>query len=113
MQEEIDRTRGLSYSTMNLVGWFTLANLAKHSGVDLFGYTNSSDASFKTALDYIYPYAAGEKPWPYQQITPYTREGIYTLLLLASKAYKDKTYEQYAKKIDAEVDDVMIDLIYK
>ena len=113
MQEEIDRTRGLSYSTMNLVGWFTLAKLAKHSGVDLFGYKNSSNASFKTALDYIYPYAVGEKPWPYQQITPYTREGIYTLLLLASEAYKDKRYEQYAKKIDAEVDDVMIDLIYK
>ena len=112
MQLEIDRTRGLSYSSMNLLGWFNVATLGEHVGINLWKYTNKENASLLTALDWLIPYAVGEKNWPYQQITPYTREYVYMLLLQAADVYKDQKYAEYAKKIDGEVNDVMIDLLY-
>src|SRR4029078_3978588 len=60
---ELDRTKGLGYSTMNLRGWFEAATLAQHTGVDLWNYKTSKGASLQTALDWLKPYALGEKKW--------------------------------------------------
>jgi hypothetical protein len=113
MQLELDRTNGLGYSTFNLQAWFRVATLAKHAGVNLWQYVNQQGAGIRTALDWLIPYALGQKTWTYQQIGEYKKNNIYTLLLQAAAAYNDRQYETLAKQIDNEVNDTLIDLLYK
>jgi hypothetical protein len=113
MQLELDRTNGLGYSSMNLRGWFELATLAEELGSDLWNYTNKESAGIRTALDWLAPYALGDKPWIFEQITPYDKNQIYSTLLRAASEYKDKRYADYANRIDGEVNEVITDILYK
>ena len=112
-QLELDRTNGLGYSSMNLRGWFDMATLADQTGINLWTYRNKENAGIQTALDWLIPYAVGEKPWIYEQISAYNKNQIYSLLLRAAKQYKDARYATYANKIDGEVNEVMTDILFK
>jgi hypothetical protein len=92
MALELERTNGLGYSTFNLQAWFKVATLAEHAGVDLWHYKNAAGATLAIALDWLRPYAMGEKKWPYQQIGGYNKNTIYGLLLQASTKYKNGNY---------------------
>ena len=65
---ELARTKGLSYSTMNLKGFTELAYYGKKNGVDLWNYIAENGASIQRAYSFLAPYAYGEKEWNYQQI---------------------------------------------
>jgi len=99
MREELARTNGLHYSTYNLQAFFTLARLARRADVDLWQYTNRQNASIRTALNWLLPYALGEKKWEYEQISGYNNDEIYGLLLQASPVYNDESYRVAAKMI--------------
>jgi hypothetical protein len=109
---ELERTNALGYSTMNLRGWFTVATLAEKTGVDLWNYQTSKSADLRTALDWLIPYALGEKKWEYQQISKYNKNEIYPLLLQASSAFKDQQYFSVAKELNNGTINVMADLLY-
>lgn len=113
MQLELDRTNGLGYSTFNLQAWFKVATLAQQTGTNLWQYVNQQGAGIRTALDWLIPYALGQKTWTYQQISEYKKNNIYTLLLQAAVAYNDPKYTALAKQMDSEVDETLIDLLYK
>jgi hypothetical protein len=113
MQLELDRTNGLGYSTFCLQAWFRVATLAQHAGIDMWQYINKQGAGIRTAFDWVLPYALGQKQWSYQQIGEYKKKNIYMLLLQAAAAYKDPTYIAFAKQLDEEVNDVVIDMLYK
>jgi hypothetical protein len=113
MQLELDRTNGLSYSTFNLQAWFRVATLAQQAGIDLWHYTNQQGAGIRTALDWLLPYALGQKTWAYQQIGEYNKNNFYTLLLQAAAVYKDAQYAAQAKQLSSEVNDVMSELLYR
>jgi len=111
---ELDRTNGLGYSTMNLQGWFDVAKLAEKAGVDLWKYKTPNGASIRLALDWLMPYALGEKKWTYQQIGEYNKREIYTLLLQAGNKFQGTNYKAYAEqKPDQEINDLLTDLLYK
>jgi hypothetical protein len=99
MQLELDRTNGLGYSTFNLQAWFRVATLAQHAGIDLWKYVNPQGASIRTALDWLLPYALGQKTWTYQQIGAYNKNSIYQLLLQAAAVYKDTRYATLAGQL--------------
>ncbi|NER17811.1 alginate lyase family protein [Spongiivirga citrea] len=65
---ELERTKSLSYSTMNLSGFTTLAYFGKKLGVDLWSYTAENGGGIQMAYQFLKPYASGEKNWNYQQI---------------------------------------------
>jgi hypothetical protein len=110
---ELERTNGLGYSTFNLSAWFELATLAEKAGVDLWNYKNANGATLRTALDWLTPYALGEKKWEYQQIGSYNKSEFYPLLMQAANKYKNSAYVAKAKAIKAEGNNVMVGLIYK
>jgi hypothetical protein len=110
---ELERTNALGYSTMNLGGWFTVATLAEKTGIDLWNYKTSKGASIRTCLSWLTPYATGEKKWAYQQISPYEKNDIYSLLLRASDKFNTKEYTTYANAMDKDVNEILIDLLYK
>jgi hypothetical protein len=71
---ELARTKAWSYSIMNLRGLLQLKKLSQDAGVDL------PDEQLKKALDFLRPYAKGEKQWPYPQINGFRPEGANYLI---------------------------------
>lgn len=69
--QEIARTKGLSYSAMNLRGFCLLARLGEHVDVDLW-----HDNHLKSAAGFLAPYLANPDEWPTQQIGDKTPRGI-------------------------------------
>lgn len=110
---ELDRTNALGYSTMNLQGWFDVATLSEKAGVNLWTYRTSKGAGIQQALDWLIPYAVGEKQWNYQQISGYNKRDIYVLLLQGTNRFDNKTYGEKAKALDENINDVLVDILYK
>jgi len=110
---ELERTNGLGYSTFNLSAWFELAQLAEKAGVDLWNYKNANGATLRTALDWLIPYAMGQKKWDYQQIGSYNRSEFYPLLMQASEKYKNSDYIRMAKTMNDKGENVMVRLLYQ
>jgi hypothetical protein len=96
---ELARTRAYGYSTMNLDGWFNLAQLGERVGIDLWHYQTSDGRNIQKALDWLIPFAFDEKPKTYKQIEPYHVEEIYRLLLIADKKYPNHNYLNKANSI--------------
>lgn len=96
MPLELERTNALGYSTFNIEAWFDVATLAQQAGVDLWNYRNANGATLRTALEWLKPYALGEKKWTYQQIGHYNSNEIYPLLRHASQVYHDPSLMQGA-----------------
>jgi hypothetical protein len=65
---EIARTKSLGYSTMNLRGFIHLANLGQKMGVDLWNFETSNGRSINKALEFLLPFANGQKNWKHQQL---------------------------------------------
>lgn len=110
---ELERTKALGYSTMNLAGLFQLASLGENVGIDLWSFQTSDGRSIRKALDFLTPFVTGEKKWPYQQIIDYQNREISPLLVIASVKYQDATYEQTAQKIDLDISKEVESLIVK
>jgi len=109
---ELERTNALGYSTFNTRAWFDLASLAEKTGVDLWHYKNASGASLQTAIDWLMPYALGEKNWTYQQISKYNKDDFYPLLLIAAKKFTGNHYLSLANGINKQSNDLIIELLY-
>ena len=110
---ELERTNALGYSTFNLRAWFELATLAEKTGVDLWQYTNTNGAGLRTALEWLFPYALGQKKWTYQQIGNYNVSDIYPLMWQASKKFNNAGYLKALDLSKTEVVSPMAALLYK
>jgi len=97
---ELARTKGWSYSVMNLEGLITLAALADHSGVDLWNYKTKDGRGIRGAFDFLYPYANGEK-WKFQQIGEWPSQILFPVMRRASAKYADAKYKSMMAKVPA------------
>lgn len=100
---ELERTKALGYSTMNLAGLFELALLGENVGVDLWSFQSADGRSIRKALDYLVPFVSGKGKWPYQQIIEFKTAEISPLLAVSAMKYKDPSYLALAVKIDPQV----------
>lgn len=112
MPLELERTTALGYCVFNLIAWHKYAVLATHADTDLFHYTNTKGAGIQKAVDWLVPYASGEKKWGYQQINPYNKNELYELLLYAAK-YLDKKYLAEADKTGRKGTDLFLDMMFR
>jgi len=113
MPLELERTNALGYSTFNIRAWFDLARVAEKTGEDLWHYKNAKGATLQTAVDWLMPYALGEKPWTYKQISRYNRSDFLPILLQASENFNDLRYTSYSRGMNKEGNDWMTKLLYK
>ena len=95
---ELERSKAWSYSVMNLRGLMHLANLGRRFDLDLWMYETPDGRSIRKALDFLAPYATGERPWPHEQINGFRPEGGAVLLRHAAKQYPDSPYPKLAEK---------------
>jgi hypothetical protein len=97
---ELERTKGWSYSVMNLEGLITLAELGDKVGVDLWSFQTKDGRGIRKSIDFLYPYAVGEK-WKYQQIGEWPSQILYPLIRRASAKYLDDKFKAMMAKIPA------------
>lgn len=100
---ETERTKGFSYSAMNLMGLFKIAILAEKVEIDYWNYKNKNGASLQDALDFLLPFAMGEKELPFKQISPIKADILLPQLWIANKKYQEPKYESIYRKIEGEL----------
>jgi Alginate lyase len=79
--KEMERTISLHYTSFVMNAFFTIAQMAGNTGIDLWSYTSPSGKSLKKAFDALLPYISKEKEWEGQQIKEFEFEDGYTLLV--------------------------------
>lgn len=96
MTKELARTNSLEYSTYSLLAMTEVAEIAKHQGINLYGYTVSG-RNLELAWDYHVPYVLNPSSWPKEQISSY--KGANCALYELAYAQKQKsTYMQVMNK---------------
>jgi hypothetical protein len=90
---ELVRTKAWSYSVGNLDGLMLLADLGQRVGVDLWTFETHDGRSIRKALDFLAPFASGEKKWPYQQLGDWPPQMLFPLIHRAASHYTDATFK--------------------
>jgi hypothetical protein len=96
---EEKRTKSFDYSEFNLRALIELATLGEQAGVDLWHYETKDGRGIRRALDYLAPFAAGEKEWKHEQIEKAKFADLAPLLRRASVAYGEPKYESLIEKV--------------
>jgi Alginate lyase len=96
---ELERTRSFDYSEFNLTAFFNLAVLGQRVGVDLWNYQSTDGRSLRRGLDFLVPYAAGDKKWDFDQITPFHGDTISDILRRGAAAWNEPAYRTLADKL--------------
>ena len=96
---ELERTRSWHYSEFNLAAFMDLATLGTHVGVDLWNYRTADGRSIRQAVDFLVPYAAGERTWAFDQITPFSASTMHTILRRGAVAWKEPKYRALADRV--------------
>ncbi len=89
---ELERTRSWHYSDFNLAAFMDLATLGERVGVELWSYRTPDGRGIRPAVDFMVPFAAGERTWPYDQITPFTASTVHQILRRGAVAWKEPKY---------------------
>jgi hypothetical protein len=89
---ELERTRAWGYSVGNLDGLTLLATLGERVGVDLWQFQTGDGRGLRRALDFLTPFALGERKWPYQQLGEWPPQMLFPLLRRAAHPYNDKPF---------------------
>lgn len=95
---ELARTKAWGYSVGNLDGLMLLARLGENVGVDLWHFETSDERSIRKALDFLVPFAFGEK-WPYQQLGEWPPQQLFPLIRRAAPKYNDPALKAIADKL--------------
>lgn len=96
---ELARTRAWSYSVGNLDGLMQLARLGENAGVDLWHFKTADGRSIGRALDYLLPFALGERKFTYQQLGEWTPQTLFPLVRRAASKYRDDRYRALLAKL--------------
>jgi hypothetical protein len=101
---ELARTKSFSYSVFNLEALECLAQEDRLTGTDLWSYRAKNGASIRTALDYLLPYAEGDKKWTHEAINGVDPDSLTEPLLLAALNYHSAEYLKDAERLEKDPD---------
>ena len=96
---ELERTQSWHYSGFNLAALMDLATLGTRAGVDLWTYRTADGRSIRQAVDFMVPFAAGERKWAFDQITPFSASTMHALLRRGAVAWGEAKYRTLAQQI--------------
>jgi len=96
---ELDRTKSWGYSMLNLEALTNLALLGDRVDVDLWHYAGADGRGIRKAIDFLLPYALGEKIWSTKQIVPMERTQMFPMLRMAAVKYGDARYKEACDKL--------------
>jgi len=96
---ELERTKAYDYSRFNLEALCNIAMLGQRVDVDLWNFKTEDGRSIRAALDWLAPYASGEKTWEGKQITDPKMLESARVYRLAANAYHDEKCEKLVQAI--------------
>jgi hypothetical protein len=99
---ELRRTRAWDYSVFNLDAYLQLARLGERLDVDLWSYTSETGRSLRQGVEYLVPFATGEEPFPYEQITEFDPSELHPVLRRAASGWNEPRYRELARQIGGE-----------
>lgn len=108
---ELARTKSWSYSTMNLDAMVKLAELGDAAGVDLWNFQTPDGRSIRKAIDFLYPFAIGERKWTYQQIEEFQPERLYSIMRRAAGKYTDDKFKKMMATVPKPADDDRVNVV--
>jgi hypothetical protein len=106
---ETERTRGWHYSIFNLTAFFNLATVESHlaethpgdakAGAGLWTYRTPDGRSLRQAIDYLVPFAAGDRKWP-AELDEFKPASLAPLLRRAAIVWQEPKYAALAARLD-------------
>jgi hypothetical protein len=100
---ELARNRSLHYSVFDLEAFARLADLASHTGADLWQWQGPGGASIRSAIDFLAPYADPANQWPFEQVTTEPDDLLVPLLFRANAALPGDKYLQAIGRMPASI----------
>ncbi len=100
--KELERTISLHYSAFVLDAFFTIAQVAKNNGIDIYHTVTPSRKSLQKAFNTHLPFFLGKKKWISEQIKEWKPEECYMILMEASKEYKCKDCKANVLALEGE-----------
>ncbi|KAJ3050739.1 hypothetical protein HK097_008260 [Rhizophlyctis rosea] len=100
MPLEQARADSWHYSTFAAEALFVVGDLAKNTGVGVFGFQTGDGRSLKRVIDYLVPYALnGGQGWPVPNSGNFSMDEIIELCKEAYIVYKDQKYLDAANQL--------------
>ena len=96
---ELERTLSWNYSIFNLEAFISAASIGEKLGFDLWKFEAPDKRSIRKALDWLAPYAAGEKKWNYKQISVFEPTKLAPLLRQAALRLYEPAYEKTISRL--------------
>jgi hypothetical protein len=96
---ELERTRAWDYSEFNLRALLDLAHMGDRFGLDLWNYRTTDGRGIRQAIDFMVPFATGERAWKYEQLGGFRPAVLHTVLRRAAAAWKAPAYRDLAMNI--------------
>jgi Alginate lyase len=91
---------------------FDAASIADKLGMDLWNYETPDKRGMRKALDWLLPFAVGEKKWSYQQISTWQPEKLAPFLRRAALQYREMSSENALSKLPGVIADQRFNLLY-
>ena len=89
---ELERTKSWGYSNMNLDALIELGLLGDRIGIDIWSFKTDDGRSIRKAVEFLLPYAVGEKKWTWPQLDHYTPQRMYYALDIASRKFDNPSF---------------------
>jgi len=99
---ELKRSRAWTYTIFNLTAYMHVASMGSHMNVDLWNYRTSDGRSLRRGVEYLVPFATGERRFPYRQITEFDPSALHPILRWAALGWNDPRYRDLARQIGGE-----------
>ncbi|HEX7508541.1 MAG TPA: alginate lyase family protein [Polyangia bacterium] len=97
--EELQRTKSWHYSIYNLQALVALANLGDRAGVELWHYQTPDGRSIRKAIDWLIPFALGDKPWTTPEIGGFKPEALWPIVREAAFRLQDARFAEVAARL--------------
>jgi hypothetical protein len=86
--------------------------IGEHVGVDLWRYETKDGRGIRKTLDWLVPYATGEKKWTNKQIGKLSPAGMAPLLRRAAVAYQEPKYYELSAEVTDRNEGAITKLLY-
>jgi hypothetical protein len=100
--EELQRTKSWHYSIFNLQAFVALAGLGERAGVELWRYQTPDGRSLRKAVDWLLPFALGDKPWTTSEIGGFKPEALWPIVREAATRLQDPQLAAAASRLGAQ-----------
>ena len=97
--EELQRTKSWHYAVYNLQALVALADLGDRAGVDLWRYQTPDGRSIRKSIDWLIPFALGQKPWTTPEIGSFNPEALWPIAREAAFHLRDAQLADTATRL--------------